>query len=307
MWPKQGTLYQSLPQLETSSQKKSPNSRPIYDRLWSRLSGNSTAILICTNFFTLFCLAASIWGPHRQETSPRACLRQFSTPSPALEAVQYLDPQLYHADFRQTNKWRAKPGVHSDDVDVAWHYIELGAGGIRITEEEMLVLNKTALPEGPWHKVPEEQGGGYLAMLEVFHLLHCLNTLRMGLWYNYDKYYKQYDEGVHEENIFTHFVLTSVPDHCIDMLRMSLMCTADVTPALFYDPLDKPQRRDALPDWSSQHTCRNFDSILEWNMEGPRSIRWRDAGTNPVWDPSLEGADPPFPPETEDDTHHHHS
>lgn len=29
-------------------------------------------------------------------------------------------------------------------------------------------------PELPFHKIPEEHGGGYLAMLEVFHLLHCL-------------------------------------------------------------------------------------------------------------------------------------
>ncbi|KAH8204182.1 hypothetical protein TruAng_001602 [Truncatella angustata] len=163
----------------------------------------------------------------------------------------------------------------------------------------MLALNKTESPDQPWHKVPEEYGGGYLAMLEVFHLMHCLNTLRMGLFYNY-KYYKQFDEGVHDENLYTHF------DHCIDMLRISLMCTADVTPALFYDPVDKPQRRDALPDWSSQHTCRDFDAILKWNKEGPRAVRWRDAGPNPSWDSSLEGADPPFPAESGDDGHHHH-
>lgn len=94
--------------------------------------------------------------------------------APALEAVKYNAPSHYNAEFRQTNKWRAPHGTHSNDVDVAWHEIELGAGGIWVTEEEVKQLNMTDSPEMPFHKIPEEHGGGYLAMLEVFHLLHCL-------------------------------------------------------------------------------------------------------------------------------------
>ncbi|KAK0652716.1 hypothetical protein B0T16DRAFT_455058 [Cercophora newfieldiana] len=214
----------------------------------------------------------------------------FSTASPALEAVRYLPPRHYDAAFRQTNPWRGPPGTHSDDIDLAWHQIELGAGGIRLTEEEVKTLNVTGTEGHPLHKIPEEHGGGYLGMLEVFHLLHCLNSLRMGLWYNYD-YYKVLEDGVPRENVMTHY------DHCIDMLRISLMCQSDVTPALFYDPLENPLRRDALPDWSSLHTCRDFSAILEWNKNGPRSVRWRDAGSNPAWDPSMPGAEEPFEPE----------
>lgn len=97
--------------------------------------------------------------------------------APALEAVEYKKPQHYEAEFRQKNKWRAGPGEHSDDVDIAWHEIELGAGGIWITEQEREALNITGTAENPLHKIPEEHGGGYLAMLEVFHLLHCLVSL----------------------------------------------------------------------------------------------------------------------------------
>jgi hypothetical protein len=49
----------------------------------------------------------------------------------------------------------------------------LGIPGIRVHEEELKKLNRpTDLKK--YHKLPEEKGGGYLAMLEVFHLLHCL-------------------------------------------------------------------------------------------------------------------------------------
>ncbi|KAK0635983.1 hypothetical protein B0T17DRAFT_517807 [Bombardia bombarda] len=87
----------------------------------------------------------------------------------------------------------------------------------------------------------------------------------MGLFYNYE-HYKILDEGVADENIYTHF------DHCIDMLCMNLMCLADVTPALFYDPLDNPKRRDPLPDWLSLHTCRDFDAILDWSKNGRPAV-----------------------------------
>ncbi|KAK0619659.1 hypothetical protein B0T14DRAFT_430637 [Immersiella caudata] len=224
-------------------------------------------------------------------------------PAPALEVVKYLPRHHYPAAFRQTNPWRGPPGTYSDEIDLAWHQIELGAGGIRLTEAEVLELNMTGTEGHPLHKIPEEHGGGYLAMLEVFHQLHCLNSLRMGLWYNYD-YYKVLEEVVPRENVITHY------DHCIDILRISLMCQADVTPALFYDPLEDPRRRDALPDWSSLHTCREFDAILDWNKNGPRSVRWRDAGPNPAWDPDFPGAEEPFEPETTDEDEqkggHHH-
>lgn len=191
MWPKQNNRYQSLPQLETPGENLAPTPESVRRRIPYWLQQKTTILLLCTNFTTFLALAFSLWRSSREGGSPGHCIQQFSTPcrprvndivgmpsndfaAPALPAVHYLSPQLYQADFRQTNNWRAEPGVHSDKVDVAWHYIELGAGGIRLTEDEMHALNKTETPEKPWHKVPKEHGGGYLAMLEVFHLLHCL-------------------------------------------------------------------------------------------------------------------------------------
>ncbi|KAK2042649.1 hypothetical protein LZ31DRAFT_500451 [Colletotrichum somersetense] len=293
MWLKLRREYESLPQSEGKGREINAQSA----RLSHRFS-RSTIVLGLTNVITLVALFFFMNTTPLKDDIAKLCTRELSTKSPAFEAVKYKAPDHYNAEFRQTNKWRGPPGTHSNEIDIAWHEIELGAGGIRVTEEEVKLLNMTDSPEMPFHKIPEEQGGGYLAMLEVFHLLHCLNSLRMGLFYNYD-HYKFLDEGVPDENIYSHF------DHCVDMLRMNLQCQADVTPALFVDPLDNPLRRDALPNWSSMHTCRDFDAILDWNTHGPRSVRWRDAGANPSWDPTLEGAEEPFPPEGVDEGHHH--
>src|SRR5438876_8459147 len=46
-------------------------------------------------------------------------------------------------------------------------------GGVRIPPEKMHLLNRT-LDEEDWRMVPDEAGGGYVALLDVFHQIHCL-------------------------------------------------------------------------------------------------------------------------------------
>jgi hypothetical protein len=55
--------------------------------------------------------------------------------------------------------------------------LNLGKPAIRLYDDDLTRLNKSDAPDKPLHRIPEEFGGGYLAMLEVFHLLHCLNAL----------------------------------------------------------------------------------------------------------------------------------
>jgi hypothetical protein len=54
----------------------------------------------------------------------------------------------------------------------------LGTSAIRLYDEDLKLLNKSDTPERPLHRIPEEYGGEYIAMLEVSHLLHCLDSLR---------------------------------------------------------------------------------------------------------------------------------
>lgn len=60
-------------------------------------------------------------------------------------------------------------------------------------------------------------------------------------------------------------------DHCIDILRAHIMCSADVGPVLFYDD---PSQDIPLPDFSTTHQCRNFDRILQWAHDSDRSLEW---------------------------------
>lgn len=51
-------------------------------------------------------------------------------------------------------------------------------------------------------------------------------------------------------------------DHCIETLRLSLMCAADVTPMLVLK--DESKESGTSADFNTFHKCRNFDAILEW-------------------------------------------
>lgn len=50
-------------------------------------------------------------------------------------------------------------------------------------------------------------------------------------------------------------------DHCIEALRLSLMCYADITPLL----IKKSSRLKVgrMADFNVHHKCRNFDKIVD--------------------------------------------
>jgi hypothetical protein len=122
---------------------------------------------------------------------------------------------------------------------------------------------------------PKTGETGYRVGLEVFHQLHCLNLLRMATYPNYYPKVSWSDMNDKPETVRSHlgtFIvyclfasteqqLTTNKDHCIEILRMNLMCLSDVNVFTFHDT---PGRKGAWPDYESHHVCRNFDQIKQW-------------------------------------------
>lgn len=92
--------------------------------------------------------------------------------------ITYQKPEHLNGEIVQKNKYR---GLPTPEIDAEWLKIGLGTPAIRLYDEDIKLLNKSGTPDRPLHHIPEEYGGGYLAMLEVFHLLHCLNSLRKAM------------------------------------------------------------------------------------------------------------------------------
>lgn len=53
--------------------------------------------------------------------------------------------------------------------------------------------------------------------------------------------------------------------HCVDYLRQYIQCNADLTP-MFWQEL-WPQRGPLLKPYQT-HTCRDFDRLHRWVMDG---------------------------------------
>ena len=51
-------------------------------------------------------------------------------------------------------------------------------------------------------------------------------------------------------------------DHCIEALRMKIMCEADVGVILYQEQPGDDGKFE--PDYQTQHVCRNWDKVREW-------------------------------------------
>lgn len=129
----------------------------------------------------------------------------------------------------------------------------------------------------PWMPVRQiasgGKGNGLYAQPEFAHQLHCLVCFRRSDWsYTHaDAYQNLVRKYTYREDWdYTHELewadgpetLRSHVDHCLETLRISLMCTADVTPILI--TMDPVSPLGGYPDFETIHRCRNIDNLLEW-------------------------------------------
>ncbi|PYH99569.1 hypothetical protein BO71DRAFT_394050 [Aspergillus ellipticus CBS 707.79] len=152
----------------------------------------------------------------------------------------------------------------SPEVDAAWLHIA-NINPIAMTEDEVRSNGFDPNVIAEW---PEEYGfgpGAYIGRLDVFHELHCLDVLRREV--HYDHYYPQWpkSEGGAPEDHKVHI------SHCIYNLLQNIMCTASTDPFVHYwvDVNEEP-----YPDFSINRQCRDFESVLNWQIEN--SVPMRD-------------------------------
>jgi len=208
---------------------------------------------------TFFCASLVLFNSSPRVPPAAQCAKQLSAYSPAIEAVEYRDV-IFNGSLRHPSEFRGAP---SPAVDAAWDRIS-DLRPLRIFEDDLAKIGKEPRPS--LAKYQPEHGGGYIATLEIAHHMHCLNMLRKNTYWDY---YAPLDESYQQDPDFYHVHL----DHCIELLRQSLMCTADVGLITFDWVAD---HRRPWPDFSTQHRCRNYDAIVDWNQE--RSVWITAAG-----------------------------
>ncbi|KPM45147.1 hypothetical protein AK830_g1339 [Neonectria ditissima] len=254
------STYQSVPldEEQQSSEKEilllrseaGPRSEKVldqYSRLSPKLIWLCHGLLLLTSL-TLFALSFCLrYG----RSSTLSCSQPFTPYSPADSAVEYQTTRYNVTPVQEMTEYIG----YGPDVDKAWDYITYDVGDQMISRDE---LDRLGLdPSSLNIKNPKTGEEGYRAGMQVFHKLHCLNLLRQD---TYKEYYSQHggDIEVDPKDLRGHL------DHCIEILRVSLMCEGDVGVYTFkyYDGLE-----GHWPDFSTLHTCRNFDRIRDWAFE----------------------------------------
>ncbi|KAJ6526814.1 hypothetical protein B0H19DRAFT_970486, partial [Mycena capillaripes] len=160
--------------------------------------------------------------------------------APANEA---LDQEV--VKFGSDGIFQAPP---SDEVDAAWE-------GLYQFGVSTIPKNQAALLPNKTYPIAHNTSQ-YLVQLEVFHQLHCLNQIRKALHHHY------YDRTLDSASAA---LLDPAPlAHCLNFLRQSLMCAADISPLVWQW---NPGHKRAEIRFDIVHSCRNFDKVADWARE----------------------------------------
>ncbi|KZT37787.1 hypothetical protein SISSUDRAFT_819927 [Sistotremastrum suecicum HHB10207 ss-3] len=200
------------------------------------------AILLSLNLFLAFKLSSLPSPPtHDPESDP---IWGVSEPlySPAQGAVKY-ERRVFDV-LGTVTKYHGPP---TDETDEAWDNLYM-IGLSRINEvEASQIANWT-------ERIPNDEDH-FIISLDVFHQLHCLNHIRRALSP------ERYGPQMHTAPIIPGGPPFDHVDHCLNILRESVVCNADITPNVFQWNEEKKQ---IFPHFDSVHTCRNWESIMEW-------------------------------------------
>ncbi|KAK5120448.1 hypothetical protein LTR85_006387 [Meristemomyces frigidus] len=193
------------------------------------------------------------------------------------EGVEY-ETRRFKGSFRLQSPWT---GV-GPETDSAWGNITNApvGGAIGITKEQWEAVNE-------YHDYPvmldEDHGTGqYLASLDVFHQLHCLDLLRKSTHPGY------YDE--HEGSFAgaSPRVIEGHLEHCVETLRQTLMCHGDMS-LLTYNWVEG--RAMPYPNFNTIHTCKNWDKLVAWNMQRDVTTEWVDGTGRKMLSPPVKPKD----------------
>ena len=189
----------------------------------------------------------------------RRCIRQLSTWSPALDAVEYEEVHLHNA-FDKPSEYRGPP---TSKLEKAWQDL-WRLGKVQVPEDRLSLLHKSEeLDNVTYKRIPENLGGGFEAILEVTHHLHCLNLIRQYTWLQSGNYGP---DSVGKVDTPVDLRSSDVGnrmhvDHCIETLRRVLMCHSDVTPML---SMESTESLIAKADFNLNMKCRNFAKVQNW-------------------------------------------
>ncbi|TQV93673.1 hypothetical protein V2A60_004154 [Cordyceps javanica] len=233
-------------------------------RLWTILN----TVLFCASlgFFTLGYLQA--------HPTDLEMMKRTSFYSPVWDSIKL---RSHDAVVRGTLWSRNESDPYRDfmtpdpDVEARWEALE----DIRVFPISGAQLARLGKDPAVSVKFPPSYGLGddaYMAQVDVFHQIHCLNLLRHQAWKAYD-----HEATVRSEPYRPlHWIHVS---HCTDILLKNLMCAGSLD-IVTYQWLESQHR--PWPDFDVNHKCRDFGDIVDWQERHAVPVTWGRNVTRPV-------------------------
>ncbi|CZT18449.1 uncharacterized protein RCC_04294 [Ramularia collo-cygni] len=191
-----------------------------------------------------------------RSASDKECAAQTSVWFPVLGAVEYEYRDWVDSSATTHSKYISD--IPSLALEHRWHRLE-NMPAVLIPSERIPTLNRSIVQD--FLRANPPHSDKYIAGIEVFHHLHCLNILRQVAWK--DRYPTNLVPSLLRHN--SPAVASKHADHCIETLRQALTCNADVTPYLWYRRAHVDGT--AKEDFAASHKCKNFEKIVEWVKE----------------------------------------
>lgn len=180
--------------------------------------------------------------------------------APILDSVEISASSVIQNGALRENEiiWRKDP---SPEVDAAWDRISTEGFELIVVKESDVIRSGKDPQRAVQAPISWGYGGdAYLAQIDVFHLIHCLNELRKEMHFDY--YYGTQHKGQPSPEVHV-----SHKKHCLHMVLHHLMCHADtetITHEWVYSERAPDPKTRPYPDFNIVKQCRNFDSLLEW-------------------------------------------
>ncbi|KAI5458861.1 hypothetical protein BGZ63DRAFT_514274, partial [Mariannaea sp. PMI_226] len=210
------------------------------------------------NIFFFIC-SCSLWiyWYHTNNTLLNAGFRQISSWTPLIDLVD-LDPsvQLVNGTFFPPKYPSIGRQLPNDAADAAWHEYEIQRI-VPISRQDVINLGKD--PSTAVKLEDKDWGLGndsYVAALDVYHQLHCLNMLRK---IAYGQYYNM------SQGSATSLTRTELHiNHCVDIIMQALQCSGNLNLITYHWVETQPY---PFPDMSVNRQCANFGALTSWRKE----------------------------------------
>ncbi|KAK8066275.1 hypothetical protein PG997_013022 [Apiospora hydei] len=222
--------------------------------------------------FTLSCVLFGTWY-YNVHIRKNGALRQSSSYSPILDMLELdMSVQIMNGTlFPPKNGGSIARQMPNPESDAIWSEYEL-TRYFPVTADQIQAMGKDPATVA---KLEDEDWGlgddAYVTILDVYHQLHCLNTLRQ---LAYPEYYSNIthqnsmttgsEKGEGKRKKKKSEILAIHVNHCVDMLMQAIQCSGNVNLITMHWVEEQPY---PFPDMSVNRQCIDFDKLSTWRKD----------------------------------------